>query len=124
MRLLNYIYYCSYRFFLKTSFRPHVDAAPGVFLALTVAMHGLTLYFLFTVATGRAMIPDTEGRLAFVATMVLLLAIFYWYYVWKGNAARVIASFEKRGNDRKYALLGAIMLIETALLPLAVTFFL
>jgi hypothetical protein len=120
MRLLNYVYYCSYRFFLKTSLRSYADAGPGLFLALSIWIHGMMLYYLFTLITGMELMSGTEGRLVCVLVIVFLVAAFCWYYAWKENAARVIGSFEKRGNGKKYARLGAIMLIETVLLPFIV----
>jgi hypothetical protein len=127
VKLFDYIYYCSYRFFLKTPLRSGVDAWPGVFLAISTFVHGLTLYFLFSLVTGldgiEAILHDA-GRLACIASMFLLSAVFCWYYVWKENAGRVIRSFDRRGNERKYARLGALMLIETVLLAPVVIFLL
>jgi hypothetical protein len=89
-----------------------------VFLAVTISVHTLAVYWLFTLALGTKMLPRTEIRAICVIAMVVLLAVFYWHYVWKENGARIIRSFEKRGSHAKYAWLGAFMFVETALLPL------
>jgi hypothetical protein len=80
----------------------------------------MMLYYLFTLIAGMEPMSGTEGRLVCVLVIVFLAAAFCWYYVWKENAVRVIGWFEKRGHEKKYARFGAIMLIETVLLPFIV----
>ena|ERR1700739_3058902 len=121
MRVMNYVYYCLYRFVLKTPLRVEADAWPGVFLALTLCIHALTIYFFYTLLADSAFGPRSTIRMICIVGMVLILIILYWYYVWMENAARVIREYEKRGNDKKYARLGAIILFETALLPLGLS---
>jgi hypothetical protein len=120
MKLLDYIYYCSYRFFLRTPLRSGADAWPSVFLAISTFVNALTIYFLLTVVTGIDgidRIPHDVGRLLSVILMFFFAALLCWHYVWRENAGRVISSFEKRGNRGKYAVIGAIMVAETLCLP-------
>jgi hypothetical protein len=120
MKIVDYVYYCIYRFFLRTPIRSDADVWPGVFLPLTLCIHALTIYFLWTLFDGR-IFAKAEVKIIGVVAMVLLLAASCWHYVWKENGARVIRSFERRGNETRYALLGAIMFIETACLPLGLS---
>jgi uncharacterized BrkB/YihY/UPF0761 family membrane protein len=121
LRLLDYIYYCLYRLVLKTPIRADADAWPGVFLAMIIWIHGLTIYFFYTLVAGLPFGWNTNLKLICVVGMVITLALLCWYYVWLENAGRVIREYEKHGKDKKYARLGAVMFIETALLPLSFT---
>lgn len=118
MKWADYIYYCIYRFVLKTPARSYADAWPIAFLALTLWTHVLTVYFLITLAVGKAMDASLLTNKFCISVIVGLIVLFFWHYVLRGNAARVISSFEKRGDERKYARVGAIMFVETVLLPL------
>lgn len=118
MKVLNFIYYCFYRFYLRTPLRSEADAWPIIFLALTLCLHALAFYFLVTLLAGEPMVAKTEIKVVGVVAMIILMAAFFWYDVWKDNGTRVIRSFEKLGNDAKYSRLGAIMFVETACLPL------
>lgn len=121
MKLANYIYYCIYRFVLKTPARSYADAWPIAFLALTLAIHVLSIYFLFALVAEKAMAPVVLIKRFGVAAIIFLMGLFFWHYVMKGNGPRVISSFEKLGNEGKYAREGAIMFVETLLLPLTLT---
>jgi hypothetical protein len=48
------------------------------------------------------------------------MVISYWYYIGKENGAKVVHRYEKRGNEDKYARMGAIIFNETLLLPFIV----
>jgi hypothetical protein len=117
VKLLNYIYYCFYRFYLKTPLRSEADVWPTVFLALTLCIHALAIYFLVTLVAGVRMVAKAEIKTVGVVAMILLMVAFFWYYVLKENGTRVVRSFEKLGNEAKYWRLGAIMVVETACLP-------
>ena len=121
MRLFDYIYYCLYRFVLKTPVRADADAWPGVFLAMIIWIDGLTIYFFYTLVAGSPFDSKGNLRLICIVGFMLTLALLCWYYVWLENAGRVIREYEKRGADKKYARLGAIIFIGTALLPLGYT---
>jgi len=118
MKWADYIYYCIYRFVLITPTKSYADAWPIAFLALTLWIHGLTAYFIVTRVAGVEMAASVPLKKIGVAVMVLTMVFFFWHYVMQGNGARVISSFEKLGNEGKYARAGVIMFVETLLLPL------
>jgi hypothetical protein len=118
MEWIDYVYYCIYRFVLKTPDRSGAEVWPIVFLALALWIHGLTVYFVFTQVTGMEIATSAVLKKIGVGAMILTMLFFFWRYVIQENSARVISSFEKRGNERKYARVGMIMFIETLLLPL------
>lgn len=118
MHIADYIYYCVYRFVLRTPARSYADAWPIAFLALTLWIHGLTAYFVFTRVAGVEMASSILLKLIGLAAMVLTMIFFFWHYVLRGGGARVISSFAKLGDDGKYAGAGLIMFIETLLLPM------
>jgi H+/Cl- antiporter ClcA len=124
MDMINYIYYCIYRFVLKTPARSDAEAWAGVFLALTAIIHAITFYFLFTLLTDKQMAPPAQLKLGGVAAMFLLIGVSFWHYVFRGNGPKVIKAFEKQRTDANYARTGAIMFAETLLLPLALSFLL
>ncbi len=119
MKWADYIYYCIYRFVLNTPTRSYADAWPIAFLALTLWIHGLTAYFMLTRIAGVEMAASVPLKQVGVAVMVLTMVFFFWHYVMQENGHRVISSFEKLGNEGKYARAGAIIFVETLLLPLA-----
>jgi hypothetical protein len=124
MKLADYIYYCIYRFILKTPNRSYADAWPIAFLPLTLWIHVLTVYFLFTQFSGRHMAPSAQVKEICLVVLISSMALFFWHYVVRGNGSRVIASFEKLGNERKFARVGLIMFVEALLLPLTLVFLL
>lgn len=116
MKILDYMYYCIYRYVLKTPDRVAADTWPNLFLGWTLWIHALMAFWVFTLAAEmRVPLSHVQGEMAVVATLIFLMAIFYWYYAWRGNDQRVIQSFEKRGNQARYARLGAIMWYESLL---------
>jgi hypothetical protein len=117
MRLLNLVYYCIYRYVLKTPGRLAADAWSGVILAWSLWIHALMAFWIFTLAT-RVHLPVTAnaGKIIWLGALFLLAAMFYWHYVWKGNNERVIQRLEKRGSPEKYARIGSIMWYESLLL--------
>ncbi len=119
MNLVNYVYCCTYRFALKTPLRSDALAWSVVFIAYIWIVHALTIYFLWTLVTGRDMLRSPQLKTMVGAVVILLIAASFWHYVMKGNAARVVRSFEKHGSDPTYVWAGAIMFFETVLLPLA-----
>jgi hypothetical protein len=88
------------------------------FLALTLVIHVLTIYFLFTLWTRTRMIPAAQQKEIAIPVLIVLSALFFWHYTIKKNGLRVISSFQKQGNDSRYARVGAIMFAETMLLPM------
>lgn len=121
MKLANYIYYCIYRFVLKTPARSDADAWAIVFLALTLGIHMLTGYFIITQLAGADMASSAQLKEIGVAAFIVLIVLFFVHYVMNGNGLRVISSFEKLASDAKYARVGAIMFVETLLLPLTLS---
>lgn len=119
MSWANFIYYAIYRFVIKTPARSYADAWPIAFLALTMWIHGLSAYFIIARLVGSNLIPSAQLKGIGIAVMTFLTVLFFFHYVVRGNGSRVITSFEKQGSDRKYAQAGAIMFVETLLLPLA-----
>jgi hypothetical protein len=106
---------------LRTPGRSYADAWPVVFLAFTIWIHSLTVYFLFTLLAEKQMAPSTALKGVGFVSIVLLILLFFWHYVLKRNGARVITLFEKRGNEVKYVRMGALIFAETLLLPLALS---
>jgi hypothetical protein len=84
-------------------------------------IHALTAYFLITRLAGTNMASTALLKGIGLTAMTLLSLLFFWHYAVKGNGAHVISSFEKQGNDAKYARVGVIMFTETLLLPLALS---
>jgi len=119
MRLADYVYYCIYRFVLRTPTKSYADAWPIVFLALTLWTHALTAYFIFTQVAGTEMAASVFLKKIGVTLMVFTIGFFFWHYIMQENGARVISSFEKLGNEGKYARTGLVLFVETILLPLA-----
>jgi NADH:ubiquinone oxidoreductase subunit 6 (subunit J) len=119
MRFFDYIYYCVYRYVLKTPGRTYIDAWPNLFLALTLFLHAIFGYgFVGLMLTGS--LWPLPSKLICGMALVVLMIMFYWYYNSKGNGSRVIRSYEKRDNPTKYARLGAIIVYEGFLLPFIV----
>jgi hypothetical protein len=87
-----------------------------MFLALSACLHGLALYGLFQLAVGFPKESRDVGRAVTVAAMVALMALAYWYYIWRGNGERVIAVYEKRRSRTNYALIGGVICVESILL--------
>jgi hypothetical protein len=119
MKVLNFIYYCIYRYVLKTPDRVAVDAWPNIFVVFSLFVHAFFAYELVAliVSGGLWHLPSKP---VFIAVLVLLLVASYWYYVWSGNGTRVVRCYEKRGNQEKYARMGALIWYETWLLPFMV----
>lgn len=114
MRLLDYMYYCIYRYFSKTPDRAAADAWTIASLTWTLWIHGLMAYWVIELAVSWAL--PSPSKLMWAAAGIILAAMFYWHYIWKGNHERVIHSFEKRGDQTKYARVGAIMWWEGLLI--------
>ena len=121
---VDYIYYCIYRFVLRTPAKSYADAWPIVFLALTLCVHVLTVYFLVTLLTGTEVAHSAQAKGVSLAAFFLLTVMFFWHYAVKGHGSQVISSFEEHGIDAKYWRAGAIMFLETLLLPLTLSCFL
>jgi hypothetical protein len=122
MTWVNYIYYCIYRFILKTPARSNADVWPIVFLALTICTHAISVYFVLTLFTHTRMDPTGRIKVIGIISMVILMLFFFVHYTARGNGVRVIRSFDKLGNNRNYARMGAFMFVETTLLPLTLMF--
>jgi hypothetical protein len=122
MRILNFIYYSIYRFVLKTPTPEYAKAWAVVFAPYTVWSHALGAYFLVTHYTGAPMAPAAHAKAIGIVVMASTMLLSFRYYITSGTGERVIGRYAKRGSDTKYALIGAIMLIETTLLPLALVF--
>jgi hypothetical protein len=122
MRLLDYMYYCIYRYVLKTPDRVAADAWPIAFLTWTLWIHGLMAYALVALIIPGSL--PSPSKLVWTAGGVFLAALFYWYYVWKGNGSRLIHSFEERRNETHYARMGAMMWWESLLIVFIVGGFL
>ncbi len=118
MKLADYIYYCIYRFVLRTPTRSYADAWPIAFLALTLWTHLLTVYFIISRILGKPMAASLQLKEIGIVSMVLSMVLFFWHYVIGGNGVRVVASFEELGNENKYARTGMIIFAETLFLPL------
>jgi hypothetical protein len=123
MKLADYIYYCIYRFILKTPARKGADAWPGVFLALTSVIHLMAIYFVLAVTFKGVSIPIGELKLVVCGLMILLLGLSFRLYVWKARGIQVIKSFEKLGHKNRYAIIGFILFVETTILPLSMSVF-
>jgi hypothetical protein len=119
MRVLNFIYYCIYRYVSKTPALGNVDAWPNLFVVFTLFVHAFFAYELFAliVSGGLWHLPPKS---IFIGTLVMLMAMSYWYYNSKENGAKVVRCYEERGNSAKYARIGAILWYETFLLPFIV----
>ncbi len=114
MKLLDYVYYCVYRYFSKAPDRAAADAWSIAVLTWTLWIHGLIAYWVVELAASWAFPFPT--KLIAGAAGIILAAIFYWYYAWKGNGARVVRSFEKCGCQAKYSRLGAALWWESLLI--------
>jgi hypothetical protein len=125
MKFFDYIYYCIYRYVLKTPDRKAADVWPHLFIAWTLWIHGLMAFWIFVLAS-EIQLPGVRNqrKLIGVGTFVILMLVFYWHYSWNDNGARVIHSFQKRGDPAKYAQMGAIMWWESLLLLFIVVGFL
>jgi hypothetical protein len=117
MKWANHIYYCIYRLVLKTPTPSYADAWPIAFLALTLWIHALTVYYIITRFADVGMASSALGKRIGLSVMVLSMMFFFWHYVLRGNGARVIDSFSNLGDERKYARIGLILFVETMLLP-------
>ena len=117
MKVMDYIYYCFYRYVLRTPNREAAEIWPAVFLGWTLWIHGLMAFWILTLAV-RFQIPISPGRAKtiVIGTLFFLMLFFHWHYIWRNNAARVIQSFEKRENPKRYARFGAVMWYESLLL--------
>ena len=114
--MFDYIYYCIYQYVLKTLGRAAVDAAPHLFLVLTVFVHAFFAYELVALSVSGSL-WSLPSKPVFIGVLVLLMIVSYCYYVSRGNGARVVRSYDKRGNQEKYARMGAAIWYETWLLP-------
>jgi hypothetical protein len=93
--------------------------SPDLFVMFSLFVHVFFAYELVAlIASGAPW--HLPSKPIFIGGFVLLLAVSFWYYVWRGNGTRVVRCYEKRSNQEKYARMGAIIWYETWLLPFIV----
>jgi len=118
VRLFDYIYYCIYRYVLRTPDRAAIDAWPNIFIGFTFWVHIMFVYetVAMIMTGGLWHLPRTP---VFIMLVILTMVALFWHYVWRGNGARVVHDYQKRGHAEKYARVGAFLWYESLLLPFA-----
>jgi hypothetical protein len=120
MNMVNYIYYCIYRFVLKTPGKAIAEEWAVVFLALTATVHAEMTYCFVLLATGHSLLPSRQAQPYIVLAMVLLIGLSFFHYIKNGNSNKVITTFKWAKEANKYAWIGGLMFFETVLLPAVV----
>jgi hypothetical protein len=116
MRFFDWLYYCIYRYVLKTPDRAASDAWPCIFVAFTPCMHVMFAYETVALSITGVLWPLPRKPI-FILIFALLLGGSFWHYVWKGNGVRVVNTYQKAGDPQRYTRLGRIICWETLLLP-------
>jgi hypothetical protein len=116
MRLFDFVYYCIYRYVLKTPDRAASDTWPVLVVAFTPFLNVVFLYEAFALGLTGTLWP-LPRKSVLIAAFIVLAALGFWHYSWKQNGVRVVRAYEKRGHPDKYVRLGSIIWWETLLLP-------
>ena len=119
---MRYIYYCLYCFIRQSPSKASASLNAAMFTSAVPLAHLVGGYFVFeSLFHFHSRIPHAKMILAGIAFSSALL--FAWYYEFAGQGRKIIASFSDRNIERRCAIFGFLIFLETLLLPALAPYF-
>jgi len=116
MKIINYIFYCTYRFVLKTPNKNNALDVAGVLTPYIFVMHGVAIYCTLLFFLNRRDLINGTSTSIMVFIFFALVAMSCFYYVIKKNDKKVLKQFNNLNNSSKPTWIGFFLFIETLLL--------
>ena len=100
-----------------------VHEMTAIFVALMIVIHVMALFMIFGLLTGNDRLLSGNAKIVLVVGTFVLFAASRFYYIGKGNGARVVKQFGEMADSRSSVFIGAGIFAETLCLPLLIAGF-
>ena len=118
--IIDFIYYCIYKIFLKSRLtRKDAHSPTIVFISMMIDVHAL-YFFLWVKAKAGLDIAHSTGKVIIVLIFVFTIILFIYFYVWKKNGEKAIKYYSGKIGEKKSVVIGYIIFFETLFSPFIV----